>query len=156
MARSKANTGYLSTFELGDNNSPIGYSQIAEVKSIKLFEMSTAEVDVSHLRSPNNVMERRPGQINPGTVELTGNFTADTSQLAILGMQESRTVFPFRVQAPCNNNTQTYQAVGYGFIGKYTPGSLDATKATDFAITIVVDGYVTESVISSPMASVTA
>lgn len=156
MARSQANTGYKSTFEIGDNASPIGYTQIAEVKTIKPFEMTTPVVDVSHLQSPNYTQEKRPGMIQPGTVELTGNFTGDASQLTVLGLQESQAVFPFRLKAPVQNGTKTYQVVGEGFISKYTPGSMETTKVMEFTITMEVTGFVTETVLDTAMAAITS
>jgi hypothetical protein len=156
MARSKANVGYKATFEVGDLSSPTTYTQIAEVKSIKSFEMTTPVIDVSHLQSPNFTQEKRPGMIQPGTVELSGNFTGDASQLTILGLQQTGEVFPFRVQAPVNNNTETYQYVGTAFISKYTPGTFETTKVNEFTITMEVTGFVTESVINTPLPDITS
>ncbi|HTF64546.1 MAG TPA: phage tail tube protein [Edaphobacter sp.] len=156
MARSNANVGYKATFEIGTNASPISYTQIAEVKSIKSFEMTTPVVDVSHLQSPNFTQEKRPGMIQPGTVELSGNFTGDDSQMTILGMQQSGEVFPFRVQAPVNNSTKTYQYTGTAFISKYTPGTFEATKVNEFTITMEVTGFVTEDVLDTAMPDITS
>lgn len=156
MARSQANVGYKAQFLIGDNASPINYTQIAEVKSIKSFEMTTPVIDVSHLQSPNFTQEKRPGMMQPGTVELSGNFTGDASQLTVLGLQQSQTIFPFKVIAPAQSNSETYQYVGQGFISKYTPGTFETTKVNEFAITIEVDGFVTESIIMSALPPITS
>lgn len=156
MARSQANVGYKATFSIGSLTSPITYTQIAEVKSIKSFEMTTPVVDVSHLQSPLFTQEKLPGMIQPGTVELSGNFTGDASQLTILGLQQSGEVFPFQVQAPVQNSTKTYQYVGRAFISKYTPGTFETTKVNEFTITMEVTGFVTESVLSTALPDITS
>lgn len=156
MARSLANVGYKAQFWIGTNTSPIVYTQIAEVKTIKSFEMTTPVVDVSHLQSPNFTQEKRPGMIQPGTVELTGNFTGDASQLDILPLQEAGTVFPFKVLAPVQNSQQTYEYTGTGFISKYTPGTFEATKVNEFSIVMEVSGFVTETVLMSELPDITS
>jgi hypothetical protein len=156
MARSLANVGYKATFSIGSLGSPITYTQIAEVKSIKSFEMTTPVVDVSHLQSPNFTQEKRPGMIQPGTVELSGNFTGADSQMTVLGLQQTGVVFPFQVQAPVYNNTKTYQYTGTAFISKYTPGTFEATKVNEFTITMEVTGFVTEVVLDTALPAITS
>jgi hypothetical protein len=94
--------------------------------------------------------------IQPGTVELGGNFTFDTSQAMILGLQQSGAVVPFRISAPIQNMAKTYQALGQGFISKYTPGTFETTKVNEFTITIEVDGFITESLINSALPAITS
>jgi hypothetical protein len=156
MARSQANVGYKTTFEIGDNASPITWTLISEVKSIKGFEMTTPVVDVSHLQSPNFTQEKRPGMIQPGTVELTGNFTYDSSQSMILGLQRSGDLVPFRIQSPVQNMAKTYQLTGRGFISKYTPGTFETTKVNEFTITMEVAEAPDEALLDTTLPDITS
>jgi hypothetical protein len=156
MARSKANVGYKSQFWIGDTNSPITYTQISEVKSIKGFEMATPVVDVSHLQSPFFTKEKRPGMMDPGTVEIKFNFTADSSQLAILSLQQNQTLFPFKALSPAQNGAKTYQYTGQGFVSKYTPGTAEPDKVNEGTMTMEVDGFVTEILLDTALPAITS
>src|SRR6266702_3718030 len=114
MPATKATIGYLATFSVGNSASPIVYTQMAEVKSIKPNLATIPVIDATHLQSPNATQEKLPGLIAPGTVDISGNFIGDTSQLSILGLAESRAVFPFKITAPVNKGTQTYTLTGSG------------------------------------------
>jgi hypothetical protein len=143
----KASIGYLATFAIGDSTvSPINYTLMAEVKSIKPSIASIPSIDATHLQSPNATEEKLPGLIKPGTVEMTGNFIGDTTQLAILGKAESRSVFPFQIKAPVNSGTQIYTLSGEGFISKYDTGPFEPSKLTEFTLTMEMTGTVTETV----------
>lgn len=146
MPATKATIGYLATFSTGSNASPIVYTQVAELKSIKPSIATIPVIDATHLLSPNATEEKLPGLIKPGTVDITGNFTGDASQLAILGLAEARTVFPFKITAPTNSGTQTYTLTGTGFISKYEHDSLEPSKLHDFTMSMEITGAVTEVV----------
>jgi hypothetical protein len=79
MAASKARLGYGSKFYTGDTASPIGYTLLSEIAIINFADYTVAEIDVTHLLSPNTSEESIPGLLKPGTIELTGNYTGDTS-----------------------------------------------------------------------------
>src|SRR6185437_496131 len=128
MASTKATIGYLSEFFIGDSSSPVNYTSMLEVKSIKQNTMTVPVIDATHLLSPDATEEKLPGLIKPGTVDISGNFIGDTTQLNILALAKTRTVFPFKVTAPVNKGTQTYTATGNGFISKYDNGPFEASK----------------------------
>ncbi|HEV8189441.1 MAG TPA: phage tail tube protein [Pyrinomonadaceae bacterium] len=147
-ASTKASIGYLATFAIANPAvSPLDYVQMAEVKSIKPSIASIPSIDATHLQSPNATEEKLPGLIKPGTVEMSGNFIGDTSQLSILGMAESRSVFPFKITAPINSGTQVYTLSGEGFVSKYDTGPFEPSKLTEFTMTIELTGTVTETVV---------
>ena len=55
MAASKARLGYGSKFYTGDTASPIDYTLLSEIAIINFADYTVAEVDVTHLLSPNTV-----------------------------------------------------------------------------------------------------
>jgi hypothetical protein len=146
MPATKATIGYLATFSVGDSASPIGYTAMAEVKSIKPNLATIPVVNATHLQSPNATEEKLPGLIMPGTIELSGNFIGDTTQLNILTLAKARTVFPFKITAPVNKGTQTYTLTGTGFISKYDNGPLEPSALNAFTMTMEIAGDLTEAV----------
>jgi hypothetical protein len=149
----RASIGYLATFSVGDTASPVNFTEMAEVKTIKPNIATIPVIDATHLQSPNATEEKLPGLIKPGTIDITGNFIGDSSQLSILGLAESRKVFPFEITAPVNEGTQVYTCAGIGFVSKYDVGSFEVSKLSEFALSIEIAGAVTETVVtpSSPL-----
>jgi len=148
MPKSKANTGYLATFSVGDDTvSPISYVAIAEIASIKPSNYSVPSIDTTHLQSPNATEEMIPGLLKPGTIALTGNFTGDATQLNITTLAEAQTVFPWKITARVNNKTQVYTATGYGFVAKYDTGPFEPNKKIDFTADFQITGTITETVV---------
>lgn len=146
MAKTKATIGYLGQFYTGDGASPPNYTPMLEVKSIKPLHLTVPALDATHLLSPNATEEKLPGLIKPGTIEITGNFVGDTTQLNILALAQARTVFPFKYTAPVNSGTQTYTLSGTGFIAKYDNGPAEPNKINDFTMTMEITGTLTEAV----------
>ena len=145
--QSKANTGYKATFGIGNNASPIGFTIMAELASIKPSNFSIPAIDTTHLQSPNATEEMIPGLIKPGTIALSGNFTGDTSQLNISQLAQTQSVFPWKITSPINKGTQVYTAIGFGFIAKYETGPFEPNKKIDFAADIQITGNITETVV---------
>ena len=145
--QSKANTGYLATLSIGDNASPTDYTPMAELASIKPSNFSIPAIDTTHLQSPNATEEMIPGLIKPGTIAISGNFTGDASQLNIGQFAQSQAIFPWKVTSKINKGTQTYTAVGFGFIAKYETGPFEPNKKIDFAADIQITGNITETVV---------
>lgn len=146
MAQTKATIGYLATFSIGTNASPIAYTAMAEVKSIKPNNFTVPSIDATHLQSPNATEEKLPGLIKPGTVEISGNFIGDTSQLSISTLAQTRAVFPFKITSPINSGTQTYTVTGTGFISKYEAGPFEPSKLSEFSMGMEITGTITEAV----------
>src|SRR5712671_6597765 len=110
MAASKARLGYGSKFYTGDTASPIGYTLLSEIAIINFADYTVVEVDVTHLLSPNTSEESIPGLLKPGTIELTGNHTADASQQNI------------DVLAAPASGALVLTITGYGYITKKETG----------------------------------
>lgn len=143
---SKANTGYLAQFLLGDTASPPNFTAVAEIKSFSSDLISMPEVDNTHLLSPGNTREFVPGMIKPGKVQFSGNFIGDSSQLNIAALAQAQTIFPFKIVAPVQRNSKTYTCVTNGFMSGYKPGPFENDKATEFQAEIQMTGAFTEAV----------
>ncbi|HXI88455.1 MAG TPA: phage tail tube protein [Bryobacteraceae bacterium] len=142
---SKANSGYLAQFLIGDAASPPNFTAISEIKSFAPDLVTMAEVDTTHLLSPNNTEEFVPAMIKPGKVVFGGNFLGDASQLNITTLAQGQTIFPFQIKAPVQRGTKTYVCSGTGFISSYKPGPFENNKAIEFSVEIQLTGAYTES-----------
>jgi hypothetical protein len=146
MPATRAVIGYLATFSIGSNASPVVYTPTLEIKSITPNLATIPVIDATNLQSPNATEEKLPGLIKPGTVDIVGSFIGDTTQLAILPLAEARTVFPFKITAPVNSGTQTYTLTGTGFISKYDHDAIEPSKIQDFKMSMEITGTITEAV----------
>lgn len=142
----QAAIGYLATFAVGAG-SPVSFTEMLEIKSIKNSVATIPAIDATHLQSPNATEEKLPGLIKPGTVDITGNFIGDATQLNILTLAKARTVFEFKITAPVNSGTQVYTATGECFISKYENGPFEPSKVSEFMMTVEISGAVTETVV---------
>lgn len=140
---SQANTGYLGTFSTGTNASPPVYTAMAEIGSIKLTRYTVPEINCTHLLSPNTTEELTPGLLMPGTIELSGNFIGDATQLAIDALAQAQTVFPFKVTTPVQNRIKTATLTGLCFLTKNEIGPVEPNKKLDFSVSAHCSGFVT-------------
>ena len=137
---SLANSAYGAVFYTGDASSPTDWTAVLEIASITKKNLSVPSIDVTHLKSPNATEEMVPGIIKPGTMELTGNFIGDTTQLAFLTFAQGQTVFPFKMTAPMQKDTKTLTVIGTCFVTEYEDGPYEANKKIDFKVTLQVTG----------------
>jgi hypothetical protein len=147
MAKTQATIGYLGTFSVGDSASPIGYTPTLEVKTIKPNLVTVPVINATHLQSPNSTEEKLPGLIMPGTVDISGNFIGDATQLNILTLAKARTVFPWKIVAPVQSGTKSYTVSGFGFVSKYDNGPIEPSALNAFTMTLEISGDITESVV---------
>ena len=146
MTPSLANSGYGATFSVGDTSSPIDYVETAEIASINKKNFTVPSIDVTHLKSPNTTEEMIPGILKPGTIEMTGNFIGDVTQLQFPTLAQAQTVFPFKITAPMQKNSKTYTATGTCFVTDYETGPFEANKKIDFKVTMQRTGLLSETV----------
>lgn len=145
-ASTQATIGYLGTFSVGDSASPTGYTAMLEVKTIKPNLVTVPVINATHLQSPNATEEKLPGLIMPGTVEISGNFIGDATQLNIQILAKARTVFPWTITAPVQKGTKVYTVSGFGFISKYDNGPIEPSTLNAFTMTLEISGTITETV----------
>jgi hypothetical protein len=149
MTPSLANSGYGAIFSVGTaSGSPldITYAPVSEIATINKKNFTVPSIDVTHLQSPDATGEMIPGIIKPGTVEMTGNFIGDGTQLQFTTLARARAVFPFQITAPMQKNTKVYTGTGTCFVTDYETGPFEADKKIDFKVTLQVTGTVVEAV----------
>jgi hypothetical protein len=69
--------GYGAQLMVGDGASPENFEAIAGVVSITPGEMSTADIDRTHLRSPDAHKEHMPGMRDSGAFQVAGIWLPD-------------------------------------------------------------------------------
>lgn len=138
---SKANTAYQSTFSIG---SPL--SALLELKSWSVKPVTVPKVKATHLLSPNNTNEYTPGMIEPGSIEFSGNFIGDATQLQIITLAEAQTEFNFAGIAPVQRGVKSYTGSGVGFIASYEVGPFENDKDIEFKGSITITGAYSEAV----------
>jgi hypothetical protein len=150
MPATQGVTGFSAKFFIGTVASPDSYNAVSEIKSIRKSDVSVPSVNYTHLNSPLNTEEIGPGFISPGTVEISGNFIGDTSQLSVLPLAQGGVVFFWKITAPCTvvNGvaTKTYTATGACFVSKYSSGPWEINKPVEFQGTFQITGVTSEVV----------
>ena len=147
MPATRATIGYLATFAIGNDASPSVFVMMAECKSIKPNLVTIPVINATHLQSPNATEEKIPGLIMPGTLEISGNFIGDATQLNIQMLAEGRTVFPFQCTAKVDKGTKVWTLTGLGFISKFDTGPLEPSTLNAFSLTIEITGTMTVTVV---------
>jgi len=140
MSATQASLGYGSKFWLG---SPL--AAVLEINSITLADYTVAEVDATHLQSPNATEEVIPGLVKTGTIELAGNYLGETTQQSLDTLGQGRTTFAWKITAPASGVT-TLTANGSGFITKMEKGPFEANKKSDLKVTIKITGPITYAI----------
>ena len=136
---SQGNSGYGAQFWIGAG-SPVVYTAVLEVASINNKKFSVPAIDTTHLQSPNATEEMYPGIKKPGTIELTGNWTGDASQIMFDTLSAAQTVFPYQLTAGMQRDTKTATATGYCFVTESEDGPYEANKKIDFKVTLQKTG----------------
>jgi len=130
---SQGSTGYLSTFALLNNASPPVYVPVLEVKSFTVTPITVPNVDFTHLQSPLNTRELRPGMIMPGKAELSGQWIADPTQLALSTDAQAQTIVQFQVKMPAMGGTETCTYTGKAFLADLKLGPFENDKPIEYS-----------------------
>lgn len=136
-------TGRGAVFSVGDNSSPPNWVDIAELKSFKLAPISVPNVDFSTLKSPLNTRELRPGMIMPGTVECSGNWIGDVTQLAIITDAEAQSVVPIKATFNEQNGTKTGTFLSTAFVKDLNLGPFENDKPNEYQANFQLAGAFT-------------
>lgn len=141
MPDTEAMIGYGSKFLLEDDSSPPELVELAEVVNITPPNMQTAQVDATHMQSPNRMMEFIAGLTDPGSASFVMNFVPSSdSDARILAWRASglrkqcQIIFPNAVTWTFNANCEGYQPEA---------AVADVMRAT---VTVKVTGSVTPGV----------
>ncbi len=146
MAASQGNSGYGSIFYTGVAGSPPTYTAVLEIATIDQKALTVPAIDLTHLLSPNTTEEMTPGIIKPGTIDISGNFIGDSTQLNFLTLAQAQTVFPFKQTAPVQKGTKTLTVTGSCFVTEFASGPFEANKKIDFKASMQTTGTITYAV----------
>lgn len=77
--------GYGAEFLIGDGGSPEAFQAVAGLRRITPGDATTADIDVTHLRSPDAHREHRPGIRDNGPFSIEGIFLPGDESQALAG-----------------------------------------------------------------------
>ena len=124
--------GFL--FKIGNGDSPLTYTEVAEVKSFTGFDGAAAEIDVTHLQS--TAKEFLMGLQDYGSFNIDTNYlSGDAGQVLMRAAKDSREVQDLQITFS-DLTTATFQ----GFVlSAPTSGAVDAAVDGSFAVRITGD-----------------
>lgn len=121
-------------FEIGNNDSPLTWTEVKEVTSFTGFDGQAAEIDVTHLQS--TAKEFLMGLQDFGTFTIEVNYLpADAGQDDMRAAKASREIQDFRVTFS-DTSTATFQ--GY-VLSAPISGGVDSKVDSSFAVRITGD-----------------
>lgn len=118
-------------FAIGNEDSPLTYTNVGEVVNFSGFDGQAAEIDITHLQS--TAKEFLMGLQDFGSFSLDVNYlSADAGQVKMRAAKASREIQDFRVTF---SNGQTARFQGYVLAAPIS-GGVDAKVDGSFAIRI--------------------
>lgn len=125
-------------FEIGDNASPVDFTEIGEVTSFQGLDGQAAEIDVTHLQS--TAKEYIMGLQDFGNFQIDVNYLPDdVGQQALRAAKATRVKHDFK--ATLSDNT-TIEFQGY-VLSNPISGGVDAKVDGSFQIRVTGDVVVT-------------
>jgi hypothetical protein len=145
--------GYGAQLLVGDGASPETFQAIAGLKSITPGEMTTADIDVTHLRSPDAHREHRAGIRDSGAFTCTGVWLPlDESQsntgggsgsftsggmIAIWRARENRNYIIRLNNVPAGSPAQQYELPFRAYCSQFQPGEIGIEPTIDFTVSLM-------------------
>lgn len=136
--------GYGSQLMVGDNGSPEAYEAIAGLRIITPGTMDTADIDNTHLRSPDAHREHRPGIRNSGPFSFEGiwmpneqsqsNEGGGTGAFAnggLIAMWRSREIRNFKI-VTSDGSPDIEFGPFRGYISQFQPGAIGLDDIVTF------------------------
>lgn len=136
--------GYGAELQVGDGASPEVFESIAFLRNITFGDMSTADLDVTHLRSPDAHREHRAGIRDSGAFSCSGIFVPgeqsqsntgggsgpfQTGGLIALWRGRQNHNFKIVVNEGSPNNEWAFR----GYVSKFQPGEVGIDNIVDFS-----------------------
>lgn len=135
--------GYGAQWLVGDGESPETFEAVAFVRSITPGPMETADINATHLRSPDAHHEHRPGLRDSGAFTVAGIWVPTEQSHSNAGggsgaFAEGGLVALWRTRAIRNQKivlTDASPATEWpfrGYIRRFQPGEIGATDIVNF------------------------
>lgn len=129
--------GYGTQIQVGDGASPETFEAIAGIVSITPGEMSTADIDRTHLRSPDAHREHMPGMRDSGPFSCeaiwlpeeqsqsnagggSGSFTSG----GVIALWRGRLTHNFRIVVPIPGSPDGIVWPFRGYVSQFQPGEV--------------------------------
>jgi hypothetical protein len=142
-AASGAVQGLGAELQVGDGASPEVFEAIAGILSITPGEMTTSDIDRTHLRSPDSHREHMPGIRDSGAFTVTGillpgeesqNNTGGGSGSftsgGLIAMWRARTIHNFKVVL--NDGSPSNEWPFTGYVSQFQPGEITPDDKINF------------------------
>lgn len=136
--------GYGSQLLVGQNDSPETFVAIADVTNITPGEMNTANIQKTHLRSPEGHHEKLPGLRDSGPFTITGNWRpkhgsqsnagGDGHTIGLVGLWRTRAVRNFKIVL--SDGSPATEWPFRGFVSKFQPGEIGSEDKVPFTAEI--------------------
>ncbi len=135
--------GYGAQLMVGDDTSPEQFESIAAVVSITFGAMETADIDTTHLRSPDAHREHRAGIRNSGAFTVAGVWLPNSQSQSNSGggsgaFQEGGLIALWRGRANhnfkivLNDGSPGTAFVFRGYVSQFQPGVIGVDDKIDF------------------------
>jgi hypothetical protein len=142
-AASDAIHGYGAQLMVGDGASPETFEAIAGVLSITPGEMTTADIDRTHLRSPDAHREHMPGIRDSGAFTVsgiwlpgeesqnnTGGGSGSFTSGGLIAMWRARTTHNFKIVL--NDGSPATEWPFSGYVSQFQPGEIGVDDKINF------------------------
>lgn len=135
--------GYGAQLLVGDGASPEAFEAIAGVVSITPGEMNTADIDRTHLRSPDAHKEHMPGMRDSGPFSVQGIWLPNEQSQSntgggsgafvsggLIALWRARTTHNFRIKL--NDGSPATEWPFRGYVSKFQPGEIGPDDKINF------------------------
>jgi hypothetical protein len=149
-AAEEAIHGYGAQLMVGDGASPEVFEAIAGVVSIEPGEMSTEDIDRTHLRSPVAHKEHMPGMRDSGAFTVRGIWLPEEQSQSnagggsgpftdggLVALWRGRLTYNFKIKIALPNlegasPAPTLDWPFRGYVSRFQPGAISTTDKIDF------------------------
>lgn len=137
--------GYGAQLMVGDGGGSETFQAIAAILSITPGDMSTADIDTTHLRSPDAHREHRAGIRDSGAFTVTGVWLpTDESQSnagggsgsftsgGLIALWRGRQNHNFKIVLPDNEGSPSIEWPFRGYVSQFQPGEIGVDDKINF------------------------
>jgi hypothetical protein len=132
-----------STLEVGDGASPENFTAIAEVTKITFGGMKTADIETTHLLSPNAHEENIPGKRSTDAFGVSGNWLPDNATQSnsssggggLTYLARTRAIRNFQIVMGNSGSPQTAWPFR-GYVNMFKPGDAETGTKKSFEASI--------------------
>lgn len=141
MSNTVAYQGRGCKLNLQTSVSPVVYTEVGQLSSVKMGGLKSGTIDITNLDSPSGFKEITPGIIDPGEISFDGILNPANSSIAnLLALLQAQTLSYWDLALSDGVTHVRF----YGYVTEYAPVSDVAVgKALTFSGKITLTGQVT-------------